>query len=176
MSHGTPGMDETTLRRLLDSALVHEPPMGPVAQNALRAGIKLRRRRRIVGAAGGVAVAAAIGVAIPAVTAPLGTSPASSQHEVTAYVHSTRAGTVTPITVGTNTPGKPIKVGQGFGAIAITPNGRTLYVANFGDKVTPITTATNTAGKPIRVGKNPFAIAVTPTGRLFTSPTTSPTR
>jgi RNA polymerase sigma factor (sigma-70 family) len=30
-------MVETTLRRLLDSALVHEPPIGPVAENSLRA-------------------------------------------------------------------------------------------------------------------------------------------
>jgi hypothetical protein len=46
-------MDETTLRELLGSALAGEPPIGPVAQNALRAGIK--RRRRVRGAAGGVA-------------------------------------------------------------------------------------------------------------------------
>jgi hypothetical protein len=61
-------MDETTLRTVLDGALVHEPPIGPVAQNALRAGIKLRRRRRVLGVAGSVAATAAIAVAIPAVT------------------------------------------------------------------------------------------------------------
>jgi RNA polymerase sigma factor (sigma-70 family) len=30
-------MVETTLRTLLDSALVHEPPIGPVAENSLQA-------------------------------------------------------------------------------------------------------------------------------------------
>ena len=60
---------------------------------------------------------------------------------------------MTPITTATNTAGKPIKVGKAPIWIAITPNGQTAYVANFGsDTVTPITTATNTPGKPIRVG------------------------
>ena len=41
-------------------------------------------------------------------------------------------------------------------AIAITPDGKTAYVANFGSgTVTPIATATNTAGPPIPVGSSP---------------------
>ena len=44
-------MDETSLRALLERALVPEPPIGPVAGNSLRAGIKLRRRRRMRAAA-----------------------------------------------------------------------------------------------------------------------------
>ena len=60
---------------------------------------------------------------------------------------------MTPISTATNTAGKPIKVGTDPGAIAITPNGKTAYVANDGSgTVTPIDTATNTAGKPIKVG------------------------
>jgi S1-C subfamily serine protease len=73
-------MDETTLRRMLDGALAGEPPIGPGADNALRAGIKLRRRRRVLSAAGGMAVVAAIAVAIPVVTGPLGVPPTSRQH------------------------------------------------------------------------------------------------
>jgi len=42
-----PGMDDQPLRNLLDGALAGEPPIGPVAQNALTAGIRLRRRHRI---------------------------------------------------------------------------------------------------------------------------------
>ena len=72
-------MDETTLRRLMDSALASEPPIGPGADNALRAGVKLRRRR-VLGVAGSMAVAAAIAVVIPAVTGSLGAPPASRQH------------------------------------------------------------------------------------------------
>jgi hypothetical protein len=70
-----PDMDETSLRKLLDSALVGRPPMGPVARNALRAGLKLRRRRRIQGAAGGAAAAAIIAVAIPATIGIVGHTP-----------------------------------------------------------------------------------------------------
>jgi len=72
-------MDETTLRTLLGSALDGEPPIGPVADRALRAGIKARRRR-VLSAAGGMAVAAAVAVAIPVVAGPLVTPPASGQH------------------------------------------------------------------------------------------------
>ena len=69
-----PDMDETSLRRLLDSALVGRPPMGPVVHNALRAGRKLRRRR-IQGAAGGAAAAAIIAVTIPATVGIFGHTP-----------------------------------------------------------------------------------------------------
>ena len=77
-----------------------------------------------------------------------------------------RSGTVTPIATATNTAGPPIHVGQGPFAIAISPDGRTAYVANgLSDTVTPIRTRTNTAGSPIHVGRYPFAIAITPDGR-----------
>src|SRR5215472_3404440 len=71
-------MDETTLRTLLDSALTGEPPIGPVADKALRAGIKARRRR-VLSAAGSMAVAAAIAVAIPVVAGPLDAPPPSRE-------------------------------------------------------------------------------------------------
>ena len=38
---------------------------------------------------------------------------------------------MTPIATATNTPGTPIQVGQGPRAIAITPDGRTAYVASW---------------------------------------------
>ena len=70
---------------------------------------------------------------------------------------------MTPIRTATNTPGKPIKVGKFPRVIAITPDGRTAYVANQDSgTVTPICTATNTPGKPITVGSDPVAIAITP--------------
>jgi YVTN family beta-propeller protein len=65
--------------------------------------------------------------------------------------------------VATNKPGKPIKVGSGPDSIAITPDGRAVYVANtFSGSVTPIATATNTAGPPIKVGGFPTDIAFAP--------------
>jgi YVTN family beta-propeller protein len=38
------------------------------------------------------------------------------------YVANPDAGTVTPITTATNTPGKPIKVGKGPFALVIAPD------------------------------------------------------
>ena len=73
---------------------------------------------------------------------------------------------VTPIATATNTAGPPINVGSDPRRIAITPDGKTAYVAAYrSDTVTPIATATNTAGPPINVGSNPGAIAITPDGR-----------
>jgi YVTN family beta-propeller protein len=60
-------------------------------------------------------------------------------------------------------------------AIAVTPDGKTVYVANTWENtgrpgsaactVTPIATATNTPGPPIEVGSGPWAFAITPDGQ-----------
>ena len=68
MSGGIRAMDETSLRRLLERALVNEPSIGPVARNSLRAGLKLRRRRRAWGVDGSTAAVAAITASIPVVS------------------------------------------------------------------------------------------------------------
>ena len=74
-------------------------------------------------------------------------------------------GTATPIDTATNVPGKPIDVGSEPFAITVTPDGKTVYVANTWENtgrpasapgtVTPIATATNTPGAPIEVGSGP---------------------
>ena len=49
---------------------------------------------------------------------------------------------------------------------AITPDGKTAYVANADSgTVTPISIATGKAGPAIRVGTDPEKIAITPDGR-----------
>ena len=74
-------------------------------------------------------------------------------------------GTVIPISTVTNRAGKPIPVGRNPFRIAITPDGKTVYVVNMvSGTVTPITAATNTLGTPIPVGRRPYAIAITPDG------------
>lgn len=85
----------------------------------------------------------------------------------TAYiVNDARLGAVIPIRIRTGHLGRPIRVGHDPGAMAITPNGNTLYVANEGSgTVTPIRTATDTTLRPIRVGAMPGAIAITPDGK-----------
>jgi DNA-binding beta-propeller fold protein YncE len=91
-------------------------------------------------------------------------------------------GEVTPISTATNTPGTPIWVNPpGTTAaqtlamsIAITPDGRTLYVgvdalsatvSGNADYVIPVDTATDRPGKSIRLPGGADAIVVTPDGR-----------
>ena len=70
-----------------------------------------------------------------------------------AYVANDNDGTVTPISLATNTPGAPITVGDCPQGAAITPDGTTAYVVNdCPGTVTPITIATNTPGTAIAVG------------------------
>jgi DNA-binding beta-propeller fold protein YncE len=83
---------------------------------------------------------------------------------------------VIPVSTAAGKAGKPIRFGSDchsvmeggysfttFDYIAITPDGKTAYVA-CGSAIVPISTATNTAGKPIHVPANtiPGAIAITP--------------
>jgi DNA-binding beta-propeller fold protein YncE len=108
------------------------------------------------------------------------------------------ANVVIPVNTATNTPGKPIHVGMHSsafdpsGMIAVTPDGKTVYVT-YGTNseptgtsgVIPISTATGTPGRPIHLrtstftwrrwrsaeirGRNalhdPYFIAVTPDGK-----------
>jgi YVTN family beta-propeller protein len=87
----------------------------------------------------------------------------------TVYVANYGTSTVTPISTRTGRRGKAIKVPRGPDYLAITPNGKTLYVAseiNSNDqepgRVTPISTATRKAGRPLRVGIDPGPIEITP--------------
>ena len=61
-------------------------------------------------------------------------------------------------------------------ALALTPDGRTLYVAINGDRnpyfpgghyVVPIDVATGAPGSPIPVGRGPGALAIAPDGRVL---------
>jgi hyaluronoglucosaminidase len=73
---------------------------------------------------------------------------------------------VPPIRTATNTALPPIPVGHQPFDMAVTPNGRTVYVLNSGgDTVTPIRVATNTVGAPIPVPPQAFTLAVTPGGK-----------
>jgi YVTN family beta-propeller protein len=78
--------------------------------------------------------------------------------------------TVTPIATATNTPGKPIKVGQNPDQILVTPDGQTAYVAD-NSGVTPFSTATNTPEKPITgtgpESGGPHMMAITPDGKTL---------
>lgn len=168
---------ETSVRGLLEMALGEEPPIGPLARNALRAGIKLRRRARMRRAAGGAAAVLVVAAVIPVVTGAFGNTSAGPRPETlpkaptgTAYVISSAAGTVTPIDLATNTPGKPIDVSGWPVDIAVTPDGTTAYVAcgpgaATVQALTPIDLTTSTPGKPINLASPPDAVAIAPDGK-----------
>ncbi len=121
------------------------------------------------------------GTAIPACTTPhdVAADIVVSPDGTTAYVACPLSGTVVPINTSTNTTGSPIFAGEGPEGLAITPDGATLYAANFGafgvvngqviqfsngTTVTPIDASTDTAGTPITVGSEPSSVAITPNG------------
>jgi YVTN family beta-propeller protein len=172
-------MDETSVRRLLETAIGDEPPLGQVARNSLRVGIKLRRRARIRRAAGGAAVVIVFAAVIPAAIgtlAPRHHTPQSPGPWVppngTAYVINSGGQTVTPIDLATSTAEKPIGVSGEPVAMAIAPDGKTAYVATAyasspasAQAVQPIDLATKTAGKPIDLQWPPDAIVITPNGK-----------
>jgi YVTN family beta-propeller protein len=73
--------------------------------------------------------------------------------------------TVSVIDTATESVSATVNVGNTPVGIAITPNGKTVYVDNENDDtVTPITTLTNTAGTPIAVGNTPVGIAINNAG------------
>jgi len=68
-----------------------------------------------------------------------------------------------PISTATGVAGRPIRVGSHAFYLAVTPDGRTVYVPNENsDTVTPISTTTNRPGEPIKVGYSPQDIAILP--------------
>lgn len=134
------------------------------------------RRRRVVGIAlvGLAVVASACGSnKSPVATTTSTTAPPAPS--VTGWI--TRIGTganvglgstVVPwnLTTGASGAGKAIAVGTFPAAEALTPNGKTLLVANYGaGTLTPIDVATGIAGKAVEVGNGPAGIAITPDGK-----------
>ena len=178
-------MDEATLRDLLARATATEPPIGALARNfekrrteLLRARVE-RRRRRAQGTAACAAAVAVLCATVPTLTGPPGPAGGGRRsHQPTLYVADQGSpglrisGLVTPISIATNRPGKPVRFGRHKVfpmAIAATPDGKTVYVASVAvpgrpGTVTPVATATNRAGRPIRVGVDPIAMAVSPDG------------
>jgi YVTN family beta-propeller protein len=73
-------------------------------------------------------------------------------------------GFIVPVSTATGAVGKPIIVPGAPNLMAITPNGKTLYVLSIGgpgpQDVIPVNTATNTAGPAIHTGLQPEAIAI----------------
>jgi DNA-binding beta-propeller fold protein YncE len=162
-------MDEIWLRELLDRAVASEPPMGTIAANSLRAGMRLRRRRRAQGTVACVAAVALIGTAAVAATGKAG-NPAAAPTKMTGpstvYVLSGE-GNLYAIPNATKLRSKKILLPGGRQYMAITPNGKTIYVS--GDEpnaVIPVSAVTHKVGKPIEFGHQvPEEMVITPNGK-----------
>jgi DNA-binding beta-propeller fold protein YncE len=136
---------------------------GPVARNALQADIRPRRRRRARWIAGSLAAVAVIAAAISVAALSHRPATVAPPRLAGAVMYVAAPNGVIPVRTATNTPGSPIKIGAIPAAIAITPDGRTAYIADGNHRtVIPVATATNTPGKPIKIGRIPKAIAITP--------------
>ena len=162
-------MDEPWLHDLLDRATVREPAIGPLALNALRAGIRRRRRRRAQGMVACVAAAALIGTAAVAAARTTGTpaaGPAKYTGPTTTWVLSGE-GNLYAIPDSTKLRSKKILLPGGRQFMAITPNGKTIYVS--GDEpnaVIPVSAVTHKVGKPIEFGRTvPMEMLITPNGK-----------
>lgn len=125
-------------------------------------------RWRLILAAIAVAVA---GPGLAAAAAPTRASAAASlaaaraASPTVAYIPHFAENVVTPVNLVTRRAGTPVKVGAGPDAIAVSPDGKTAYVACAGaGTVVPINTATGRPGHPIPVGRRPTSIAITPDG------------
>ncbi len=81
-----------------------------------------------------------------------------------------KPATLTPINTATGTPGTPIRLSHGASDVAITPDGKTIYLDG-GDGhrgyVTPVSTATGRPGQPIPVSAGVGTMTITPDGKTL---------
>jgi DNA-binding beta-propeller fold protein YncE len=70
-------MDEDLIRQILGRATADEPPLGPVVDRAVTAGLRIRRRRRVTGAVSCFAVAAVVGGVLVPVLSGKGSAPST---------------------------------------------------------------------------------------------------
>jgi DNA-binding beta-propeller fold protein YncE len=175
------GLDEllTDALRDLAEAAPQLPPLSRRARRRIRAG----RAGTILASA--VAVAGTCtGLAVAAQVLGTRSQPAAQEHPLgrpMAYV-LTDSGTVVPISLATNRPGRAIHAVHrgsygGLANLAIAPDGRTVYVSSTGgpttqaaatSAVTPVNVTSGRAGRPILVPSVtgfPGQIAITPNGK-----------
>src|SRR6266702_2162256 len=142
---------------------------GLVARDALQADIRPRHCRRTRGIAGSLAAIAVIVATMSVVSLSHRPAFVAAPRPMGAVMYVAASNGMTPIATATNTAGKPIKIGAIPAAIAITPDGKTAYIADeHPATVTPVATVTGTPGKPINIGggvPRAVAIAITPDGK-----------
>jgi YVTN family beta-propeller protein len=85
---------------------------------------------------------------------------------------TTGPGTVTAISTANNSITTAVKVGTDPVAVAVTPSGRTAFVAGVGSDedgspgtFMPVDLASGVAGKPVAMGTDPVAVVLAPNGK-----------
>ena len=82
------------------------------------------------------------------------------------YVVSEQNGTIQQVDLTTGAVGTAVAVGSEPVGLAITPDGSTAYVADYGSsEIVPVSLASGSLGTPIPLSDRPAAIAVTPDGQ-----------
>jgi DNA-binding beta-propeller fold protein YncE len=68
-----------------------------------------------------------------------------------------------PVSTASGKAGRPVKVAKRPIALAVSPDGKTVYVASQdAQEVTPISTSTGKAGVAIKLSDDPVALAIAP--------------
>jgi YVTN family beta-propeller protein len=94
----------------------------------------------------------------------VGVAQSASSEATYAYITNGGSNTVSVIDTATNTVIATVSVGDRPQGVAVSPDGTTVYVTNYGGTVSVIDTATNTVASTVNVGTNPNGIAVTSDG------------
>jgi sugar lactone lactonase YvrE len=148
-------MNESRLTQLLDEATRSEPLLGPVVSASMRAGDRLRRRRRIRAVAT-VAALVAGAVTVPAFALQAGevsSAPAAGGRTGTAFIATSR-DTIVRVDLATGQTSRPIRVPTipvaDFPLVA-APGGRTIWVTGSAGLLTPISVRAPRAGPPVRL-------------------------
>jgi YVTN family beta-propeller protein len=106
---------------------------------------------------------------LSAVTASLALSATwagAAQADQLGYVTNEQAGTVSQVDLSTGSVGTPITVGAQPVAVAMSPDGSMIYVADYGSsEIVPVTLETGAVGAPIMLNDRPNSIAITPSGK-----------
>jgi DNA-binding beta-propeller fold protein YncE len=170
---------------MFERAVAQRPQTPHLVPDAVRAGARLRKRRRIEAAVGSVAAIAVISAVVAAAAgafSPAATPPAVSvglAGSETAYVW-TGTNTVTPVRLGTGKVLTPLKVPGVIQDIDAMPDGKAVYVfsntetssnSTLFNYVTRINSATGKVGSPIRLTGNSLVqdiseVQIAPTGKF----------
>lgn len=152
-------MDEKSLRAMLDQAVAERPETPRLVPDSVRAGVRLRKRRRIEAAVGSIAAVAIIAAVVPAVAGSPGrpaAPPAVSGGQGSARIAYVWTGTntVTPIRLGTGKVLTPLSVPGTVQDIDAAPNGKSVYVfsntepnSNSGPPISYVTRISSATGK-----------------------------